>query len=147
MRQTRFQPKLVNQIPEELEHGILYISLPFSTSIHLCACGCGNEVVTPLSVDDWVVILDGENASLYPSIGNWSFPCHSHYWIRHGKVVEAEDWSEWQIQQNREFDRPAKTIEEIGTKLKQESSQADVEHDNKFSVWEYIRRYIWRSRR
>ncbi|WP_394854853.1 DUF6527 family protein [Citrobacter freundii] len=40
-------------IPEQLEEGILYVSMPYSTIAHLCACGCKNEVITPLSPLDW----------------------------------------------------------------------------------------------
>jgi len=136
MNQTSFQHKFVDQIPEELEEGILYISLPFSTSIHLCACGCGQEVVTPLSVNDWVLILDGENSSLYPSIGNWSFPCRSHYWIRHGQVISAENWTATQISKNRM----------AGTSTSSSSvSEVEKSQTHKpLTLWAYIRRYIFR---
>lgn len=93
--------KFVSLIPEKIEAGILYISIEFKTAIHLCACGCGNEVVTPLSPSDWELIFDGESVSLYPSIGNWSLPCQSHYWIRKGGIKWAPTWSRTQIEENR----------------------------------------------
>jgi hypothetical protein len=143
MNQTRFQHKFVDQVPEMLECGVLYISLSFSTSIHLCACGCGNEVVTPLSADDWVVIFDGENASLYPSIGNWSFPCKSHYWIRHGSVVVAESWTESMITMNRRAD-----FENLdGYEYTSDGEIDEITHTsksqkNEYSLWRYIKRFI-----
>tara|TARA_R100000027_G_scaffold61606_1_gene53112 strand:+ start:5897 stop:6316 length:420 start_codon:yes stop_codon:yes gene_type:complete len=139
MNQTSFQNKFVDQIPEELEEGILYISLPFSTSIHLCACGCGQEVVTPLSVNDWVIVLDGENVSLYPSIGNWSFPCRSHYWIRHGRVISAESWTEAQISRNR--------MEGDSFSDRTVSDGEKIEHHKPLTLWTYIRRFIFRQKR
>jgi hypothetical protein len=78
--------RFVEFVPESLEDGILYVSLTYATASHRCCCGCGREVVTPLSPTDWKMIFDGENVSLHPSIGNWEFPCRSHYWIREGRV-------------------------------------------------------------
>jgi hypothetical protein len=84
--------KFVEFIPDQLEDGILYVSTTYATILHKCACGCGNEVVTPLSPSDWQLTFNGETISLYPSIGNWSFPCRSHYWIRKNEVVWVYDW-------------------------------------------------------
>lgn len=74
--------EFVDSIPEKILPGILYVSIRFSTAIHLCACGCGHEVVTPISPRGWKILYDGETISLSPSIGNWNFRCKSHYWIR-----------------------------------------------------------------
>lgn len=84
--------QFVEFIPDELEDGILYVSITYATVLHKCGCGCGNEVVTPLSPMDWQLTFNGETISLFPSIGNWSFPCRSHYWIRKNEVVWVKDW-------------------------------------------------------
>lgn len=42
------QPVFVEYIPRELEVGVLYISKKFKTATHLCCCGCGTKIVTPL---------------------------------------------------------------------------------------------------
>jgi hypothetical protein len=76
--------------------------------VHKCCCGCGREVVTPLSPTDWKLIFDGKSISLDPSIGNWSFDCKSHYWIRGGKVRWARRWSQEEIDAGRASDRFAK---------------------------------------
>ena len=81
--------EFVEFIPEDLEQGTLYISVRFKTGTHLCSCGCGNIVVTPLRLTDWKLIFDGKTVSLHPSIGNWSFPCQSHYWIRNNRIEWA----------------------------------------------------------
>jgi hypothetical protein len=86
------QHRFVEAIPDELEDGILYISLKYCTAIHKCVCGCGNEVVTPISPLDWRLTFDGKAVSLYPSIGNWNFKCKSHYWITNNKIMFAEKW-------------------------------------------------------
>ncbi|PZU91434.1 MAG: hypothetical protein DI529_01170 [Chryseobacterium sp.] len=83
----KFQHKFLDEIPGELENGILYISISYKVTLHLCACGCKNKVVARLSPKDWKLIFDGEGASLFPSIGNWNFNCKSHYWIRNGSVI------------------------------------------------------------
>src|SRR6202050_4068034 len=105
---TTLRPRLVKNAPDKLEQGILYISREYATAIHLCGCGCGNEVVTPLSATGWALTFNGKAASLYPSIGNWSFPCRSHYWIRDNRVRWAEDWSQSRIDANRAHDQWAK---------------------------------------
>jgi hypothetical protein len=76
-------------MPEQLEPDVIYVSLRFSLVSHQCACGCGEEVVTPLSPRDWQLIFNGETVSLYPSIGNWNFQCRSHYWIDQNRAVRA----------------------------------------------------------
>jgi len=96
--------KFVEFIPEVLDDGILYVSIAHGTAVHRCCCACGREVVTPLTPTDWKLIFDGETVSLYPSIGNWNFPCRSHYWITRNHVEWAEDWSDWRIAAAEEKD-------------------------------------------
>jgi hypothetical protein len=81
--------KFVELIPDVLEDGVLYISIPHCVAIHKCICGCGNEVVTPIAPNGWWISFDGEAISLTPSIGNWNFECQSHYWIRNNYIVLA----------------------------------------------------------
>ena len=89
--------KFVEFIPRELEANAIYVSIPYATAIHNCCCGCGNRVVTPLSPADWKLIFDGRSVSLEPSIGNWSFPCRSHYWIRNNRVVWSDEWTDEEV--------------------------------------------------
>ena len=102
--------KFVKNVPNELEDGIVYISIEYSTAIHKCCCGCGKEVVTPFSPTDWKLIFDGETISLCPSIGNWSFDCQSHYWITNNKVEWAPMWTKKQIKRGRKKDNLDKKI-------------------------------------
>ena len=83
--------EFVEYIPRELKDGVVYVSIPFATVIHKCCCGCGQQVVTPLSPSQWTLIFDGKSISLHPSIGNWNFPCKSHYWIKQNRVSWARD--------------------------------------------------------
>lgn len=94
----------VECVPDRLEDGVLYISLQYATAVHRCACGCGHEVVTPFSPTDWSMIFDGQAVSLAPSIGNWSFPCRSHYWVERGRVVWAPSWTSREIEGGRSRD-------------------------------------------
>ena len=100
--------EFVDYIPTDIQTGTVYISLEYSTAVHKCCCGCGAEVVTPLSPTDWKLSFDGETVSLTPSIGNWSLECQSHYWIEDGIVRWAERWSQKEIQEGRARDREAK---------------------------------------
>lgn len=100
--------RFVEFIPEVLEDGVLYVSIAYGTVSHRCCCGCGREVVTPLTPTDWKLIFDGETVSLHPSIGNWNFPCRSHYWIQRNQVEWAEDWSDRQVEAADAKDRMKK---------------------------------------
>jgi hypothetical protein len=99
--------KFVEYIPakKEMEENTLYISMDSGTVIHKCDCGCGNEVVTPLSPTDWKLTYDGKTITLDPSIGNWNFNCRSHYWIRNSEVVYAGEWSKSEIYTGRKYDK------------------------------------------
>ena len=105
---TKLTHKFVELMPDTLDDGVLYVSIAHGTAAHRCCCGCGCEVVTPLTPTDWKLIFDGETVSLYPSIGNWNFPCRSHYWITRNRVEWAEDWSDWRIAAAEEKDRKLK---------------------------------------
>jgi len=100
--------KFVKSIPDKLEEQTLYISMEYSTVVHKCCCGCDNEVVTPLSLTDWKLTYDGVSVSLFPSIGNWSFDCQSHYWIENSTAKWAGQWTPAQIQAGRTQDRRLK---------------------------------------
>ena len=80
-------PEFVEFIPEvkNMKDGILYVSLKYKTAIHLCACGCKNQTVTPLS-QGWTLTNDRNKMSLRPSIGNFQFPCKSHYYITNNLI-------------------------------------------------------------
>ena len=83
----RLSHEFVKSVPKELEAGVLYISMEYRTAIHKCCCGCGEQVVTPFSPKRWKLKFDGKTVSLHPSIGNWSFQCRSHYWIKSNAVL------------------------------------------------------------
>lgn len=102
--QDTLSPVFTETFPQAMDAGVLYISIPYRTCGHLCCCGCGHEVVTPLSPAQWSLTYDGENVSLTPSIGNWSLPCQSHYWIRDGRVHWSRRYSAAEIDQNRDRD-------------------------------------------
>lgn len=103
MKETQIVPEFVTSFPTELEPGHLYVSARFSTAAHLCACGCGRKVITPLSPAHWVLTFDG-TVTIRPSIGNWALPCRSHYIIDHGKIKWARNFTRDEIQLNRESD-------------------------------------------
>jgi hypothetical protein len=104
----RLEQRFVERIPRVLEPGILYISMGYATAAHSCACGCGEEVMTPFTPTDWKMTFDGETVSLWPSIGNWQLACRSHYVIDRGVVVPAGAWTDKQIGAERSRDRAAK---------------------------------------
>jgi hypothetical protein len=106
--ETALRHEFVEFIPDELKAGTVYVSIRFATASHLCCCGCGNKVVTPLRPTDWRLIFDGKTVSLEPSIGNWSFDCRSHYWIVRDTVRWARHWSPDEVAAGRMYDAAAK---------------------------------------
>lgn len=131
--------KFVENIPDEVEEEILYVSIPYETVIHKCCCGCGKEVVTPLSPTDWSLIFNGEAISLKPSIGNWSFECRSHYWIKKNKVVWGETFSSFKIEIVRNRDNVDKQDYFGQDKKKEEMKTPDSKSNNmRKSFWESL---------
>lgn len=108
MNYDRLEHRFVENIPDLLDSGVLYVSMEYATAAHSCCCGCGEEVITPFSPTDWKMTFDGETITLWPSIGNWSFPCRSHYIIKQGKAIEALPWSADQVSEGRQRDRNVK---------------------------------------
>ena len=92
----------VHYVPKTLEPGILYVSEEFGAALHLCACGCGNKVSTPIGPTDWTVKETPIGPTLNPSVGNWQFPCKSHYYIRDGQIEWMGAWTPEQVLAGRQ---------------------------------------------
>jgi hypothetical protein len=107
-RRASVKHQFVESVPQTIDDGVLYVSIKYATAVHKCCCGCGIEVVTPLTPTDWELTFDGESVSLGPSIGNWSFPCQSHYWIIRNRVKWARRWTRREIEAGRSDDKSAK---------------------------------------
>lgn len=130
-RHALLRHEFVEYVPDHLEEGVLYVSIPFATVIHSCFCGCGSEVVTPLSPTDWQLMFDGKTVSLDPSIGSWNLACQSHYWIRNNRVEWSRRWSRREIEMERARDRRAKQDHfasgEVSSNVREERKQTVVE--------------------
>jgi Family of unknown function (DUF6527) len=105
---SSLEPVFIDQFPEALAAGTIYVSMLCGTAVHACCCGCGRKVFTPFGATDWKLIFDGDTVTLDPSIGNWNFPCQSHYWIVRNEIRWSPRWSQAQIDSGREFDRERK---------------------------------------
>jgi hypothetical protein len=113
-RVDRFDHQFVEYVPAPLDERVLYISIPFATVVHLCACGCGTKVVNALDPNDYSFTFDGETITLDPSIGNWDFHCRSHYLIRRSYVRWMPDMSYEAIAAGRRSDQLVKDAREAG---------------------------------
>jgi len=98
----KFRLRKVRYIPAELQTGVLYVSKEFGIAVHLCACGCGSKIRTPLGPTEWSVRETRKGPTLNPSVGNWQEACRSHYWIRDGEIRWADRWSPEQIRAGRQ---------------------------------------------
>lgn len=108
MRMKSLMPVFVDFVPDHLEDGVLYVCEQYKTAAHLCCCGCGEEVITPLTPADWLIKRRGNVVSLNPSIGNWNFACKSHYWIWKNQVIWDRKMSQWEIVLVQEKDKADK---------------------------------------
>lgn len=102
---STIHPEFVDFIPQALQPGVMYISERYHTASHLCACGCGEKVVTPLSAADWHLTIDDGMVSLYPSVGNWNYACRSHYWIQRNQIIWGKPMSAARIARVQRRDR------------------------------------------
>ena len=101
MMLRQITPEFVDEIPRALDAGKLYVCCRYRAIKHLCACGCGVPINTPLHPTAWTLICDGVSVTLWPSIGNWSEECQSHYWIRNNTIYWASRWSRHKILKTR----------------------------------------------
>ncbi len=100
----RIRHEFVKFIPDSLEQNVVYVSIRYRTMTHLCMCGCGNKVVTPIRPERWQLLYDGSSISLKPSVGNWDLPRQSHYWITNDEVI-------WSHKMNPDEIRTVKAIQ------------------------------------
>jgi hypothetical protein len=106
----RFSLRRVQYMPKELEPGVLYVSEEFGTAAHLCACGCGSKIRTPLGPTEWAVKDDPGGPSLWPSVGNWQKECKSHYVITKGEVKWCTTWTAEQIEAGRRDEQDRRRV-------------------------------------
>lgn len=106
MKVQFLRPAYVDQLPDKLEEGVLYICEEFDLTAHKCCCGCGEDVFNKLGPAKWQLVKNPNGSvSLEPSIGNWKYACQSHYWIRNNRVIEAGAMSAAMIETVKQRDR------------------------------------------
>ncbi|MDR6809642.1 hypothetical protein J2Y45_006720 [Dyadobacter sp. BE34] len=126
----------VRYLPKVLLPGILYVSHDFNVAGHICPCGCGSKVITPLGISEWSLGEADGSATLYPSIGNWQLPCRSHYWIRNGSIEWSYQFDDEQIK--AVYEREEK--ERIDRFENVEDSAKKMSRWRRF--WKWISRYM-----
>ena len=108
----------VHHMPKDLEPGVLYVSEQFGAVAHLCACGCGSKIRTPLGPTEWSVEETDDGPTLRPSVGNWQQACQSHYLITRGEIIWSAQWNAKQIAggRRREEERRREYYDALGRK-------------------------------
>lgn len=100
-RQQTYRHEFVDLVPDDIEEGVLYVSIKYKNVSHLCMCGCGEKVVFRLAPERFKIKFDGKTVTLSPSVGNSNFECRSHYWLEHGELEWLPPLSDRQIQRAR----------------------------------------------
>ena len=137
-RLDEITPEFVDEVPSTLEHGTLYLSCRYRAAVHLCACGCGAKISTPLHPTGWRLSYDGECISLDPSVGNWSEKCQSHYVIRDSQVLWGERFSRRRIQRIRE-QRHRELEDYYGVNTRPAPQQSGPKEGFWSRIWKVIR--------
>lgn len=123
----RIELRRVEFMPKALEPGVLYVSDKYRTAAHLCACGCGEKIRTPLGPTEWCVTEGPNGPSVRPSIGSWQLPCRSHYVIQGGVVRWAGQWNEAQVIAGRQREHHSR------------ESHFAAQMRNKRSFWSWLK--------
>lgn len=152
MKLVTITPQFVELMPPEIQDGVLYISEKYETAIHNCCCGCGMKVVTSLSPARWQLRREGSLVTLYPSIGNWDFPCRSHYWIRRNRVVWSGSMPPQEIRRAKERDKRdianhvlrtnKRKIEDIVKQTKPDQATSNISHSDSKSLWQLLKEWL-----
>ena len=114
LKYTHLSHRFVDDLPDDPDPGLLYVSTSHASATHLCCCGCGSRVVTPFSPSQWRMTFDGESVSLTPSVANFDLPCRSHYILSKGHVSEAAAY--WDMQIGMNIGHEGRTAAELGSK-------------------------------
>ena len=88
-------------LPKDLAPGKMYYSEEYGVAGHLCACGCGTKVVTPINPSAWSLSERDGLPTLWPSVGNWQLACRSHYIITNGVIPWASQLCDTEIRAGR----------------------------------------------
>lgn len=140
MKSQVIKPVFVEFIPDKLDDGVIYISERYRTASHRCCCGCGEEVVTPISPADWFIKKEGNVISINPSIGNWNYECKSHYWILRNNVIWAGSFSKDQIDQVQARDNADKKAYIAAVNMQKEMKSRPWSVIVK--IWEAVMRWL-----
>ncbi len=105
----RIELQRVQFMPKVLKPGILYFAEEYGAAAHLCACGCGAKIRTPIGPTEWSIDDGPKGVSLCPSVGNWQHPCRSHYWIADGEIEWSGEWTDEHIKAGREREAAQRT--------------------------------------
>ena len=143
MKVQIIRPEYVQQLPDHLVEGVLYISEEFSLTAHKCCCGCGEDVFNKLGPAKWQLTkVPNGTVSLHPSVGNWKYACRSHYFIRNNRVVDAGPMSAAGIELVKQRD-----LRDRDKYIAQLNAQADATEWSRLGWWGKVRAVLrkkWR---
>lgn len=129
----RYVLRRVEFMPKELEPGVLYFAEEYGAAAHLCACGCGTKIRTPILPTEWSITESEVGVSLFPSVGNWQQPCRSHYFITDGRVDWKGSWSDAKVRHGRQ--------REVERRALYFADRAQMRKPNVFvRIWRWLRK-------
>lgn len=84
------------RLPQEVGPFEFHYSPRFQMAALSCACGCGHRVMLNL-LDQHSLRLEKGLPTVDPSILVADAACLSHFWLRRGEVIWAEQWSKSRV--------------------------------------------------
>lgn len=82
---SEFILKMDKYIPVELSEGILYYSQEYGATVHLCPCGCGEQVRRAIRPGEWSITIRSGRATMVPSI--YVRKCATRYIVDNNQFV------------------------------------------------------------
>ena len=84
-KRVEIEPIYTETLPDvsEMEENKIYISKKYNCTGHRCFCGCGLLTILPIGKKHGWTLTEQDNGqvSFHPSVGNYQYPCKSHYII------------------------------------------------------------------
>jgi hypothetical protein len=88
LKKVQIIPVFVDQMPDHYDYNHIYISNRYKVAKHICLCGtCDQMTIMPLNYElfpntHWKLVEETNGTvSFIGSVGNYRFPCKSHYII------------------------------------------------------------------
>lgn len=112
------------RLPSQVGPFEFYYSRRFEMAALPCACGCGHRVMLNL-LDQHALAIENGLPTITPSILVSDAPCLSHFHIRSGRVIWADQWSKETVDRVMQF-QVRRHVERDANRKQKERSESSL---------------------